>query len=220
MLVWIDTGVPSARGMLEGVRQFAEARHDWHVSIPESRGDLPADYIDRWRPDGVLGLLGGATIDRLKARGTPVVVASSQGKLPESRKVYSDPEAAAAIESTVTTMLRQSSLEAVGRPLPLVMAGGAMTISRALFARREGLQLAATPSRVRVALLSNLLDELAPLSVEERLARTGIPANRADILPAALIVILTLARLGSQEMILHTLRNLRFGLAAEVLEQA
>ncbi|MEM7809215.1 MAG: helix-turn-helix domain-containing protein [Planctomycetota bacterium] len=95
VLVWIDTRVPSARGMLEGVRSFCETVPTWHVAIPDQRDDPIDDYLERWQPDGLIGLPDKRTIKRFESEGLPVVVTSSRGAVHESRKVYSDPKAAA-----------------------------------------------------------------------------------------------------------------------------
>jgi exopolyphosphatase/guanosine-5'-triphosphate,3'-diphosphate pyrophosphatase len=64
-----------------------------------------------------------------------------------------------------------------------------------------------------------MLDELAPLTLEERKDIPGMPAARADVFPAALVTMLTLADYANIGRFHHSLHNLRWGLAAEALER-
>lgn len=99
-----------------------------------------------------------------------------------------------------------------------VFTGGSMSTVRAVKGARHGVSLEDTPPMVAVATMSELLDELAPLTLAERKAVPGMPPPRADVFSAALVTMLALADYAHIDRFHHSLYNLRWGLAAEVLE--
>jgi exopolyphosphatase/guanosine-5'-triphosphate,3'-diphosphate pyrophosphatase len=100
---------------------------------------------------------------------------------------------------------------------PAVFAGGSMSTVRAIKGARHGLTLEETPAIIGTDTLGQLLDELSPMTLEERKAIAGLPAARADVFPAALVTMLTIADYAHIERFHHSLHNLRWGLAAESL---
>jgi exopolyphosphatase/guanosine-5'-triphosphate,3'-diphosphate pyrophosphatase len=98
-----------------------------------------------------------------------------------------------------------------------VFAGGSMSTVRAIKGARHGLALEDTPAIIGTDTLAQMLDEVAPMTLEERKAIPGLPAARADVFPAALITIVTVADYAHIERFHHSLHNLRWGLAAEAL---
>ncbi len=100
---------------------------------------------------------------------------------------------------------------------PLVGTGGAVTISRSLLARERGDPIDAVSALLPLAELVRLRDALATRTMPERIEAFALPANRADILPSALAVLVRLAELAGTSGITHSFRNLRYGVAAELL---
>lgn len=98
-----------------------------------------------------------------------------------------------------------------------VFAGGSMSTVRAIKGARHGLRLEDTPAIIGTETLGDLLDELAPMTLAERKGIAGLPAARADVFPAALITMITIADYAHIGRFHHTLHNLRWGLAAEAL---
>ena len=98
-----------------------------------------------------------------------------------------------------------------------VFTGGTMSSVRAIKGARHGLTLEETPAIIGLDTMSQLLDELAPLDLAERKALPGLPAGRADVFPAALVTMLTVADYAHVDRFHHSLHNLRWGLAAEAL---
>ncbi|MDI1320222.1 MAG: phosphatase, partial [bacterium] len=82
---------------------------------------------------------------------------------------------------------------------------------------RHGLALEDTPAIIGTETLHHMLDEMAPLTLQERQAIPGLPAARADVFPAALVTMLTVADFAHIDRFHHSLHNLRWGLAAEAL---
>jgi exopolyphosphatase/guanosine-5'-triphosphate,3'-diphosphate pyrophosphatase len=126
---------------------------------------------------------------------------------------------ALAIGSHVKATLRKS-----GFPLPVppgfavVGTGGTLTTVRAVAAARRGVPFERQSPLVEVALLRELLAELGPLDLAGRRRIPGLPPARADVFPTALATLLALADLGDIRAFNHSLRNLRWGLAAERLK--
>jgi exopolyphosphatase/guanosine-5'-triphosphate,3'-diphosphate pyrophosphatase len=99
-----------------------------------------------------------------------------------------------------------------------VFTGGSMTTVRVLKGALNGHAMEDTPDIIGLDTLALLLDKLAPLALDERRAIRGMPASRADVLPAALVTMLTVADFAQVDHFHHSLHNLRWGLAAETLE--
>ena len=98
-----------------------------------------------------------------------------------------------------------------------VFTGGSMTSVRAMTGAMHGVALADTPPFVSADTLSALIEETLPLTLAARKKIPGLPAARADVFPAALITMLTVAELGGFRHFHHSLHNLRWGVAAEAL---
>jgi exopolyphosphatase/guanosine-5'-triphosphate,3'-diphosphate pyrophosphatase len=103
-------------------------------------------------------------------------------------------------------------------PAEAVFTGGSTTSIRQIKGARHGVALDDTPATVPVATLSALVDEIAPLTLAERRAVPGMPAGRADVLPAALVTLLALTETAGLTRFHHSLYNLRWGIAADLLD--
>ena len=99
-----------------------------------------------------------------------------------------------------------------------VFTGGSMATVRAIKGARHQLRMEETPAIIGVDTLSAMLDELSPMTLAERKSIAGLPAARADVFPAALVTMLTVADYGHIDRFHHSLYNLRWGLAAEALD--
>jgi exopolyphosphatase/guanosine-5'-triphosphate,3'-diphosphate pyrophosphatase len=108
-------------------------------------------------------------------------------------------------------------------PLPVpagfgvVGTGGTLTTIRAMVAENRGLAIEATNPMIGVNLLHEVLAKVAPLDLDARRKLRGLAPERADVFPAALVTLLALAELGGFQAFHHSFRNLRWGVAAELL---
>lgn len=102
----------------------------------------------------------------------------------------------------------------------VIGTGGALTTARAILGALENKALSDTPPRIPVERLRELLHELASKTLAERRRIPAMPPGRADVFPTALTTLVTIAELGGFAAYHHSLRNLRWGLAAEVLAEA
>ena len=98
-----------------------------------------------------------------------------------------------------------------------VFAGGSMTTARAMLAARHGESIERTPAFITLVELRALLADLAPLNLAQRRLVQGLPPSRADVFPAALATIITVAEISGIPTFHHSFHNLRWGLADEAL---
>jgi exopolyphosphatase/guanosine-5'-triphosphate,3'-diphosphate pyrophosphatase len=135
------------------------------------------------------------------------------------------PDVSAPLVLTETTALARHVCSELKRsafrfPLvtpPAIFTGGSMTTVRTLRAALHGMKMEDTPAVISTESLFHLLDELAPLTLDQRKTVPGMPPARADVFPAALVTMLSVAEYGHISSFQHSLYNLRWGLAAEAL---
>ncbi len=170
--------------------------------------------------------LGGGSLECLTFRDRRIVQALSLrlGCVRMTEKFFADP--AAPLDHDACTGLALHVKQELRRggfrfdlPVPpaAVFTGGTITTIRVLKGARHGVDLEDTPAVVSESTVHHLLDELAPLTLEERKAIPGMPAARADVFPAALVTVLAVAESAGLDHFHHSLHNLRWGLAAELL---
>jgi exopolyphosphatase / guanosine-5'-triphosphate,3'-diphosphate pyrophosphatase len=169
--------------------------------------------------------LGGGSLECLAFQKRKIVQAVSLplGCVRLTEKFFQDPALplqqpeASALAVHVRDELKRSGFRFALRAPPAVFAGGSMSTVRLIKGARHGVGLEETPASVGLDTLEELLEELAPLTLEERRAIPGMPAARADVFPAALVTMLALADYAHVDRFHHSLYNLRYGVAAETL---
>lgn len=169
--------------------------------------------------------LGGGSLECLAFQQRKIVQAVSLqlGCVRLTEKFFQDPALplpqpeASALAVYVRDELKRSGFRFALRAPPAVFTGGSMSTVRLIKGARHGVGLEETPSIVGLDTLEELLEELAPLTLEERRAIPGMPAARADVFPAALVTMLALADYAHVDRFHHSLYNLRYGVAAEAL---
>tara|TARA_A100001037_G_scaffold212274_1_gene190286 strand:- start:534 stop:1496 length:963 start_codon:yes stop_codon:yes gene_type:complete len=122
-----------------------------------------------------------------------------------------------AIVRDVEDSLRQSDFSSTKPCEVIVATGGAFVAIRAILAHREGIAFDQLNliDRSEIELLS---EAMSSLSLEDRVKSfPSLPANRADIMPAALHCIFCIMNHFEGQKILNSLRNLRYGQAAKLL---
>jgi exopolyphosphatase/guanosine-5'-triphosphate,3'-diphosphate pyrophosphatase len=117
----------------------------------------------------------------------------------------------------------REALIASAFPLPVparftvVGTGGTLSAVRAMEAARLGTSFGATSPVIAVDTLRRLLDAAGRLPLAERRGLPGLPPERADVFPVALVTLLAVAAQGGFRSFHHSLRNLRWGVASELL---
>jgi exopolyphosphatase/guanosine-5'-triphosphate,3'-diphosphate pyrophosphatase len=129
------------------------------------------------------------------------------------------PEVQAQITSHVAAAFKEARLEFDLPESVAIGTGGTVTTVRAILGAREQLRAEETSPAVSVEQLRELLALLAPLTLEQRKRVPGLPAARADVFPAALATIVAVAEIGGFAGFIHSFHNLRWGLAAELLDR-
>jgi exopolyphosphatase/guanosine-5'-triphosphate,3'-diphosphate pyrophosphatase len=132
-----------------------------------------------------------------------------------------DEPSRSALCAQVETALGDSGFRFPSRAEPVAVGtGGTFTTVRAIRAAAAGLALEATEPAIPVPELAALAERLGRLPLAERQTVPGLPRKRADVFPAALLTLLTLAKVGGIGRFRHSFYNLRWGLAAETLGAA
>ena len=169
--------------------------------------------------------LGGGSLECLAFRDRRIEQEASLrlGCVRMTEKFISDPQAplrpdeCTALALHVRDTIKQSGFRFNLPGAEAVFTGGTFTSVRAIKAALHGVSLEDTPAVVTTATIYDLLDEVCPLSLEDRKKIPGMPAARADVFPAALVTVVTVAEFGLFEHFHHSLYNLRWGLAAQAL---
>lgn len=99
-----------------------------------------------------------------------------------------------------------------------VGTGGTVATVRAIIGARTQERAEQTSPIVTVTDLLELLGSLAALPLAQRKSVPGMPSARADVFPAALATIIAVGELGKLPEFHHSFYNLRWGLAAEMLD--
>jgi exopolyphosphatase/guanosine-5'-triphosphate,3'-diphosphate pyrophosphatase len=169
--------------------------------------------------------LGGGSLECLLFHGRHVAQAQSLqlGCVRMTERFIKDVTIPLVVAETTALALHvRDELKRSGFRFPLVapaavFAGGSMTTVRVIKGARHGVKMEETPAVVGLDTLAHLLEELAPLTLEQRKAIPGMPPARADVFPAALVTMLTVADYAHVDRFHHSLHNLRWGIADEAL---
>ncbi len=169
--------------------------------------------------------LGGGSLECLLFADRTIRQAASLqlGCVRMTERFFKDATAPLVVaETTALAVHVRDELKRCGFRFPVVapaavFTGGSMSTVRALKGALHGLPLEKTPAIIGVDTLAHLLEELAPLTLEQRKAVPGMPAARADVFPAALVTMLAVADYAHVDRFHHSLCNLRWGIAAEAL---
>lgn len=172
--------------------------------------------------------LGGGSLECLTFHGRRIAQAISLplGCVRLTEKFVSCPAAPlTADDRAALTRHVQLALDSSGfrfdLPFPIAVAtGGTMVAVRAIRAQRQNSALEATSPIITLRQLGDLLNHVGGLALVARQQIPGLPPGRADVLPAALATLAAVAEHARITAFRHSFYNLRYGHAAELLEQA
>ncbi len=172
--------------------------------------------------------LGGGSLEclRFADRRLDQVVSLPLGCVRLSEKLLADPATVftqadeQAVAAEIERILTGSGF---GFSLPpgaaiAVGTGGTLTTALNILAARQNKKLEELPPYLSRADLRALLTLIGNRTLPDRLQVEGLSAGRADVFPTALATFLKLADLTGQDGFHHSLLNLRYGLAAEMLD--
>ncbi|HNC23872.1 MAG TPA: phosphatase [Opitutaceae bacterium] len=171
--------------------------------------------------------LGGGSLECLAFQQRKVQHAASLqlGCVRLTEKFVPDPTQpfSNAAQTAITTHVREvfhnGTFQFVLGTAAAIGTGGTVTVARAILAARDGHGLGDSVPAVTVVQLRHLLQWLGNMPLAARREVPGLPAARADVMPAALATLIAVAEVGHIATFRHSLFNLRYGLAAEALER-
>jgi exopolyphosphatase/guanosine-5'-triphosphate,3'-diphosphate pyrophosphatase len=173
--------------------------------------------------------LGGGSLECLAFRERKIdqAVSVQLGCVRLTEKFVADPalpfstSSAGAVAAHTRAVLAQAGFRFSLPPgTAAVGTGGTVTTVRSILGAREGKAFDATEPVVAVAQLRELLAWIGALPLPARKQINGLPASRADVFPAALATLITVAEVGGFPSYRNSLYNLRYGLADEALAGA
>jgi exopolyphosphatase / guanosine-5'-triphosphate,3'-diphosphate pyrophosphatase len=183
----------------------------------------------RWPAFQSFDLGGGSLeISRFAAGRLEARCSLQLGAVRLTEQFVADPQAAipaaalAALRHHVRTALETAPLV---RGWPLVGCGGAVAVAQSMARAVAPVTSAHAPATggdrqsLTAELMENWIGHLSALDIAARRAIPGLPASRADIMPAALIVCACLIEATGGHSMIHSTRNLRYGLADLLLSE-
>lgn len=121
---------------------------------------------------------------------------------------------------SVTQKVREALLDSDFRfpehTTVLAGSGGALTVARRIRAAWLGRSFDDIGNKLSLNFLEYLFLELASLKQKDRSRIPHLPSERADIMPTALLILITVAGIAGHKNILHSTYNLRYGLASRI----
>ncbi|MDR2982400.1 MAG: hypothetical protein LBV12_09170 [Puniceicoccales bacterium] len=166
--------------------------------------------------------LGGGSMEYISSGAGDVKTACSWplGAVRLTRQFFSNPAVPIPdIELTALDIhVRKTIGETMGiMKMPFVGCGGAFSVARAVEAASTGVTFEKSSPRLAVSSLLSLRNRLIGMTLDERASIPALPAGRADILPAALTVLLAVADITETIEFIHSRRNLRYGVAMAMM---
>ncbi len=114
----------------------------------------------------------------------------------------------------VQDVIQRSSFTFPEGEYTLAGTGGVLNVARRVRAAWLGSTFDDVGNTLSLNFLEYLFLELASMRSAERSRLPAMPPERADIMPAGLLVLITVLRLANARSYLHSLHNLRYGVAA------
>jgi exopolyphosphatase/guanosine-5'-triphosphate,3'-diphosphate pyrophosphatase len=169
--------------------------------------------------------IGGGSLELIRfQQGTIVQALSLQlGAVRLTERFIHERDAAlsnqtvAAITAHVQQQLTDSGFSFAEDAGPMIVTGGAFTVTRAILAAQAGMTIDARTPKLLLPEITALKDKLIHLPLHDRMTVPQLPVSRADIIPAALITIDTVLNVAQRSSVTHSFYNLRYGIAAELL---
>jgi exopolyphosphatase/guanosine-5'-triphosphate,3'-diphosphate pyrophosphatase len=126
------------------------------------------------------------------------------------------------VEQNALKAFVREQLEQAGVPLipPLIGCSGGLTALRAMRASEQGSSIEEASPVFTRSYMEAFGNRVISSDHQERINELGLPEPRADIFPAAFLTFQALLELSQADCIIHSLHNLRYGLAWRLLQDA
>jgi exopolyphosphatase/guanosine-5'-triphosphate,3'-diphosphate pyrophosphatase len=122
-----------------------------------------------------------------------------------------------ALQNYISQMLKDDAFSITQKCDNLVGTGGSILFIRRLISSFKNIEFFSN-SNLSFSDIEKITNQVNSLSLSERTVQFDkLPRDRADVFPAALIVVMELMKFFKLENLTHSFHNLRFGLADELL---
>ncbi len=166
--------------------------------------------------------LGGGSLELMRFESNQVenLISLPLGSVQLTEQFIRNPsspilrERANAIKSHIKACILETNFPICA---PLVGCSGVLTTWRALRARETGMDLKESSSTFTEFDIDQFTSEVAYKTLKHRINVAHIPLERADIFPVALFTFKALLELAEATEIRHSLHNLRYGIAWELI---
>ena len=197
----------------DGVNQYLRA---WEVLRTVLHGTDSCYVFD----------LGGGSLECLAMRARQVETAISlplgcvrlTERFVSASELPLDPTTALAVQRHVHAVLREAHFDFdLPSAAPVIGTGGSVFTCRAMVAAQTRQTLEESSPVLPVPALQSLGDQVMAMPLAMRQKLPGLPAARADVFPAAIITLLALMAASGRTVLHHSVYNLRYGVADELL---
>lgn len=170
--------------------------------------------------------LGGGSLELLEYSGGQVrqKISLPLGAVRLKEKLIRDPEAP--LNRVEVNEIREYVTETIfacgfdfRNPAALVGTGGGLTHARFIIAANKGVSKEDSDPNLSLVEMRKLMYSICSMTLDERAKLPHLSRARADIMPIAMIVLTTIMDLATAGSVVNSYYNLRYGLAAELLEQ-
>lgn len=122
-----------------------------------------------------------------------------------------------AMQNYISEMLRDDAFSITQKCVHLVGTGGSIVFLRQLICSLNNIEFL-SHSKLSLSDIKKITYQVNSLSLKERVVQFDkLPRDRADVFPAALIVVLEIMKFLKLENLTHSFHNLRYGFAEELL---
>jgi exopolyphosphatase/guanosine-5'-triphosphate,3'-diphosphate pyrophosphatase len=122
------------------------------------------------------------------------------------------------LQNYVSQMLEDRCYGFLKNASLLVGSGGSVVFLRQLISSLNQAEMS-TQNILHATAVNQVMEQVSVLSLSERITQfPQLPADRADVFPAALVVILELLKFCNLSSLTHSFKNLRYGAAKEMLD--
>ncbi|MBT5717819.1 MAG: hypothetical protein HOI70_12995 [Opitutae bacterium] len=169
--------------------------------------------------------LGGGSLEMMRVvDGTPIYINSLPlGAVVLAEKFLGDlslkpaPGNILALQNYISGVLEDNAFPIAQKHVHLVGTGGAIVFLRQLICSSKKVEFL-EHFNLSFSDIEKLTYQIISVNLHERISQFNeLPRDRADVFPAALIVILELMKFLNLANLTHSLHNLRYGLADEIL---
>ena len=169
--------------------------------------------------------LGGGSLECIRITGRTIQdkVSLPLGAVRLTERYFKNPsqpiprEEADSLITHVMETFHESPFTFSTSDCPLVGVGGGLNVTRAMMAEQWKKSYETVNPFIPIEFIDALYEELSLQTIDERCKMQALPRSRADIIPAGLLTLSTIAHSIGAKGFIHSMRNLRFGIATKFI---